>query len=488
MTNDLQELLASVPTGLFINGEFVDAESGSTFEVINPSTGTALAQVAAASASDAQRGFDAVCQAQAEWAATPARERSEILHRTYEYLLEHEDELTLLQSAELGRALADSRAEVAYGAEFFRWFAEEAVRIRGDYRHAPGGDARLVTVRQPVGPCLAITPWNFPLAMGARKIAPALAAGCTIAIKPASKTPLTMLFLAQALREAGLPKGLLSVLPTADSANVSALLEDPRLRKFTFTGSTQVGQELAAQASKRSINTSLELGGNAPYVVFEDADIDAAAKAVAVAKMRGAGQVCIAANRFLVQESIKDEFVERVVKVIQEFTLGPGTAESSDYGPLSGKDQVDKVTELVDDALDHGAQRLLGDSLPEGLDNGGYYYPATVLTNVGEGARIHSEEIFGPVVVVDTFSDEGEALAKANDTQFGLAAYVFTQDMDRALRVAEGIEAGMVAVNKGGLSNAAAPFGGVKESGLGREGGFEGIDEYLETKFIALPL
>lgn len=487
-TTVLDTVLGSAPTGLFIDGAFVDASDSGTFEVINPSDGTVLTRVASATGEDARRALDSVSAAQGEWAATPARERSEILRRAFELISSHEEEFTYLQSAELGRALPDSRAEVTYGAEFFRWFAEEAVRVRGDYRHSPAGNARLLVHHQPVGPCLAITPWNFPLAMGARKIAPALAAGCTMIIKPASKTPLTMLYLAKMLKEAGLPDGVLAVLPTGSSSRVSALLDDPRLRKLTFTGSTEVGQMLAAKAAEHSMRVSLELGGNAPYIVCEDADLDLAAEAVAVAKMRGAGQVCIAANRFLVHSSIRDEFVARAVKVMESFRLGRGTDEGVTYGPLSGADQLEVVSSLVDDALERGASRPLGGALPSGLPEGGFYYPTTVLTDIPESAPILSTEIFGPVLAVATFDTDEEALTIANNTPFGLAAYLFSENLGRALSMAEGIEAGMVAVNKGALSDPAAPFGGVKESGLGREGGFEGIHEFLEPKFISLPL
>lgn len=481
-------LLASAPKGLFLDGDFVDSSDSGTFEVINPSDGTVLTEVASATPADVGRALDLACSVQAEWAATPARERSEILRRAFELIIGHTEELTWLQSAELGRALPDSRAEVTYGAEFFRWFAEEAVRVRGDYRHSPAGNARIIVHHQPVGPCLAITPWNFPLAMGARKIAPALAAGCTMIVKPASKTPLTMLYLAKLLHEAGLPDGVLAVVPTASSSRVSALLDDPRLRKLTFTGSTEVGQMLAEQAARHSLRVSLELGGNAPYIVCEDADLDLAAEAVAVAKMRGAGQVCIAANRFLVHADVREEFVARAVKVMESFRIGRGTDEGVTYGPLSGADQLETVSALVDDALSRGASRPLGGSLPEGLPEGGFYYPTTVLTDIPAGAEILSTEIFGPVLAVATFDTDDEAVEMANDTPFGLAAYLFSENLERALSLAERIEAGMVAVNKGALSDPAAPFGGVKESGLGREGGFEGIHEYLEPKFISLPL
>lgn len=486
-STNLAELIESLPKGLFIDGQFQDAEDSATLDVINPSDGSVLAKVAAGSAADARRGLDSIVAAQKSWAATPARERSEILRTAFTLLTERAETLAQIMSAELGRALPDSRGESAYGAEFFRWFAEEAVRISGDYRHNPAGNARIVVHRQPVGPVVAVTPWNFPLAMGARKIAPALAAGCTIIVKPASKTPLTMLYLAQVLKEAGLPDGVLAVVPTGSARDFSALLDDPRVRKLTFTGSTEVGQTLAAQAAKHSLNVSLELGGNAPYVVFEDADLDVAAEAVVAAKMRGAGQVCIAPNRFLVHSSVKEEFLDKVEGLLREFRVGPGTDPDSTYGPLSGDDQVETVSRLVDDAVQRGATRRMGE-LPAGLPEDGSYYPITILSDIPAEAEIHREEIFGPVVAVTTFDDDDEAICLANDTPFGLASYVFSRDLSRALDAAERIEAGMVAVNKGALSDPAAPFGGVKESGNGREGGFEGIDEYLETKFISLPL
>lgn len=488
MTQATEFDITAFDTGLFIGGEFVDASDRETFDVINPSDGTVLASVASASESDATRALDLAAGAQLQWAQTPARTRSEILYRAYELLMANADKLAWLQSMELGRALPDSLAEVSYGAEFFRWFAEEAVRIRGDFRPSPAGNARIIVTQQPVGPTLAITPWNFPLAMGTRKIGPALAAGCTIIVKPASKTPLTMLFLARVLKEAGLPDGVIAVLPTAHANNVSGLLEDPRLRKLTFTGSTQVGQMLAEKAARHSLKVSLELGGNAPYVVLDDADIELAANAVAVAKMRGAGQVCIAANRFLVHESIREEFVAKVADVMRSFTLGRATDPGVTFGALSGDDQVETVTNLVNDALSKGATSVLPAGLPVGLPAGGSYYPATVLDNVPAAAAIANSEIFGPVVAVQSFSTVEEAIAIANDTPFGLAAYVFGRDLGRAIKVAERIEAGMVAVNKGGISDPAAPFGGVKESGLGREGGFEGIFEYLEPKLISIPL
>jgi len=487
-TQSVQEridyLMSYTPTGLFMNGDYTDASDGGTFAVYNPSTGAELAQVASATAEDARRALDTAVDKQAEWAAMSTRERSEILYRTYELLLDVTSELSLLQSLELGRALPDCQAEVAYAAEFFRWFAEEAVRVRGDFRPSPTDNARFLVTQQPVGPVLAVTPWNFPLAMGARKLAPALAAGCTAIVKPASKTPLTMLYLAVVLRESGLPDGVLSVLPTANASVISDLLDDPRLRKLTFTGSTEVGQQLAAKAAQHTTRVSLELGGNAPYIVLDDAAVDLAAREVAVAKMRGAGQVCIAANRFLVHESLVDEFVPAVVEQMKSFTMGPGYEDGVTLGALSGPDQVDSVAELVDDAIVAGATLCLGGIREEGE---GSFYPATVLTEVPAESRIAKEEIFGPVVAIQTFSTDAEAIRLANDTHFGLAAYVFSESLERALNVAESLEVGMVSINKGALSDPAAPFGGVKESGFGREGGFEGIREFLETKLISIP-
>lgn len=484
-----QEILKDVPTQLFLGGQWTDGASGETLDVINPADGQVLTSVASADEADARRALDLAAAAQEDWAARPARERSEILVKAFNLCHEHSEKLAYLMSLELGRALPDSRAEVAYSAEFFRWFAEEGVRVRGDYRIAPSGNARIVVTHHAVGPVLAVTPWNFPLAMGTRKLGPALAAGCTVVCKPASKTPLTMLYLGKLLKEAGVPDGVVSILPSKKASNVSAILDDARVRKLTFTGSTEVGQMLAEKAAKHSMKVSLELGGNAPYIVLSDADVATAAKAVAVAKMRGGGQVCIAANRFLVHEDVKEEFVQGVVEEMKAFRMGPGTDEKTTLGPLSGEDQLDKVSSLVDDAKSKGAtvllggeRGLIGENNPEG-----YFYPATVLSDVSAECDLANEEIFGPVVAVQTFSDDKEAIRMANDTPFGLAAYVFGET-GHALAVAEKVEAGMVAVNKGGLSDPAAPFGGVKESGLGREGGFEGIHEFLETQFISLPL
>ncbi|WP_067886334.1 NAD-dependent succinate-semialdehyde dehydrogenase [Nocardia vaccinii] len=479
-----RELLASVPTQLWIGGP-VDATGGATFPVENPATGETLAEVADATPEDAVRALDAAVAVQDEWAATPARQRGEILRAVYERIIEHTEDFALLMTLEMGKALPESRNEVRYGAEFFRWFSEEAVRIHGRYQTAPTGTGRIMVHKQPVGPCLAITPWNFPLAMGTRKIGPALAAGCTIIVKPASATPLTMLLLAQLCRDAGLPDGVLSVITSRRSGAVTApLINDPRLRKLTFTGSTEVGKKLVESSAHGLLRTSMELGGNAPFVVFDDADIDAAVEGAMLAKLRNGGEACTAANRFHVHNSVIEEFTQKFVTAVQRTTLGPGADPDTTLGPLINADQLDTVSELVDDAVSKGAQVRTGGKAPGGP---GYFYPATVLVDVPSNARILSEEVFGPVAPIIGFDTEEQGLAAANDTEFGLVAYVYTRDLDRALRIAEGLESGMVGINRGVISDPAAPFGGVKASGFGREGGTEGIEEYLSTKYIALP-
>ncbi|WP_435590429.1 NAD-dependent succinate-semialdehyde dehydrogenase [Nocardia sp. bgisy118] len=479
-----RELLQSVPTQLWIGGP-VDAEGGATFPVHNPATGEVLIEVADASPQDAVRALDAAAAVQAEWAATSARERGEILRAVFEQITARAEEFALLMTLEMGKALPESRNEVRYGAEFFRWFSEEAVRVHGRYLHAPSGTGRIMVHKQPVGPCLAITPWNFPLAMGTRKIGPALAAGCTMIVKPASETPLTMLLLAQLCREAGLPDGVLSVITTSRSSAVTGpLLEDPRLRKLTFTGSTEVGKKLVQQSAHGLLRTSMELGGNAPFVVFDDADIDAAVQGAMLAKLRNGGEACTAANRFHVQNGVLDEFTAKFAEAMtNSVTMGPGTDPETTLGPLINEDQLTTVSELVDDAVAAGARVRLGGKAPGGP---GWFYPATILSDVPPQARILREEVFGPVAPIVGFETEEEGLAAANDTEFGLVAYVYTRTLDRALRVAEGLESGMVGVNRGVISDPAAPFGGVKASGFGREGGIEGIEEYLSTKYIAL--
>ncbi|MEU1956389.1 NAD-dependent succinate-semialdehyde dehydrogenase [Nocardia rhamnosiphila] len=478
------EVLASVPKQLWIGGP-VDATGGGTFAVHNPANGEVLAEVADGSPEDAVRALDAAVAVQAEWAATPARERGEILRTVFERITARAEEFALLMTLEMGKALPESRNEVRYGAEFFRWFSEEAARIHGRYLHAPSGTGRILVHKQPVGPCLAITPWNFPLAMGTRKIGPALAAGCTMIVKPASATPLTMLLLAKLCAEAGLPDGVLSVITSRRSGAVTQpLLDDPRLRKLTFTGSTEVGRTLVEKSAAGLLRTSMELGGNAPFVVFDDADIDAAVEGALLAKLRNGGEACTAANRFHVHRAVVEEFTEKFVAAINsQVRLGPGTDPDTTLGPLVSEDQLNTVADLVDDAVGAGASVRVGGKAPGGP---GWFYPATVLTDIPAQARILREEVFGPVAPIVAFDTEEEGLVAANDTEFGLVSYIYTRDLERALRVAEGLESGMVGVNRGVISDPAAPFGGVKASGFGREGGTEGIEEYLSTKYIAM--
>jgi succinate-semialdehyde dehydrogenase / glutarate-semialdehyde dehydrogenase len=469
---------------LFIAGGWRPASSGATFAVEDPATGLTLCEVADAGADDARAALDAAVHAQPDWAAHPPRERGEILRRAYERITDRTDELALLMTLEMGKPLTESRAEVAYAAEFFRWFAEEAVRIDGRFAVAPDGRSRLLTMRQPVGPCLLITPWNFPMAMATRKIGPAVAAGCAMVVKPAQLTPLSMLAVAQILEEVGLPPGVLNVI-TASSAStvVDPLLADARLRKLSFTGSTDVGRKLIAGAAEQVLRVSMELGGNAPFLVFEDADLDAAVDGAVVAKMRNMGEACTAANRFHVARPVAEEFGERLAERLGGLRIGRGTDDGVDVGPLIDHDACRKVTELVDDAVAKGAAVLTGG---ESVDGDGHFYRPTVLTGVSPDARVLREEIFGPVAPIAVFDGEDGAVAAANATEVGLVAYLFTRDLDRALRVSEALETGMVGLNQGMVSNPAAPFGGVKQSGLGREGGAEGIGEYLSTKYVAI--
>ena len=480
--HDIQRLLSSVPTGLWIGGE--ERPGSSTFDVLNPATDEVLTPIANATAADAIAALDAACAVQQSWAATPARERGEILRAVFEAIIARADDFATLMTLEMGKVVAESMGEVKYGAEFFRWFAEEAVRIAGRYTPSPAGTGRIVVTKQPVGPCYAITPWNFPLAMGTRKIGPALAAGCTMIVKPAQETPLTMMLLAKLMADAGLPAGVLSVLPSNKPREVTtALIDDGRLRKLTFTGSTGVGKALVKQASDKLLRTSMELGGNAPFVVFDDADVDAAVEGAMLAKMRNGGEACTAANRFYVAAPLLDDFTDRFVKKMGELNIGNGLDPSAKLGPLINPNQLTTVQDLVDDAVAKGATVAIGGQAPGGPGN---FYPATVLTNVPANARILKEEVFGPVAPIVGFDTEEQGIAAANDTEYGLAAYIWTESLDRALRVAEAVEAGMVGVNRGVISDPAAPFGGVKESGFGREGGSEGIDEYLDVKYIAL--
>ncbi|MDQ3276572.1 MAG: NAD-dependent succinate-semialdehyde dehydrogenase [Actinomycetota bacterium] len=474
----------AVHSQLFIGGQWRGAEGGKTFGVEDPSTGNVLAEVADAGVADGEAALDAAVAAQQDWGRTPPRDRGEILRRAFELITERADDLALLMTLEMGKPLAESKAEITYGAEFFRWFAEEPVRIAGRWSTAPDGASRLLTMKQPVGPCLMITPWNFPLAMGTRKIGPAIAAGCTMVMKPASLTPLSMLALAGILTEAGLPHGVLNVVTTSSTGAVmEPLIRDPRLRKLTFTGSTEVGRTLVEQSAEGLLRVSMELGGNAPFLVFDDADLDAAVDGAMLAKMRNVGEACTAANRFIVQESVAEEFSDRMAERMASLRVGRGTEDGVDVGPLVDAKQRDKVAELVDDAVQSGATVACGGKASDGP---GYFYPPTVLTDVPGDARMSREEIFGPVAPIFGFTAEEDAVAMANDTEFGLVSYVYTRDLSRSLRVAESLETGMVGLNQGMVSNVAAPFGGVKASGFGREGGVEGIEEYLETKYVAI--
>ncbi|GGL00016.1 NAD-dependent succinate-semialdehyde dehydrogenase [Mangrovihabitans endophyticus] len=469
-------------TDLFIGGKWVAAES--RFDVVDPASGAVIATVSDGSVADAGQAVDAAAAAATSWAATPPRARAEILRGAFELMTARAEELARLISRENGKALADARGEVAYAAEFFRWYAEEAVRGEGTVVTAPSGANRILVVRQPVGVCVLVTPWNFPAAMATRKIGPALAAGCTVVLKPASDTPLTALAMAAMLAEAGVPDGVVNVLPSRRSgAVVSAMLHDPRVRKVSFTGSTEVGRVLLGQAADAVVNTSMELGGNAPFLVFADADLDAAIEGAMVAKMRNAGEACTAANRFYVHESVAQRFTQRLTERMAALRVGPGTAPDTQVGPLVNEDTVGKVDALVRDALAGGAVAATGGTRPAGP---GFYYPPTVLTGVAPDAAILREEIFGPVAPIVTFASEAEAIELANDTEYGLVAYVYTADLSRGLRVSEAIEAGMVGLNRGLVSDPAAPFGGVKQSGVGREGGHEGMLDYLESKYIAV--
>ncbi len=478
-------VVEQAPKQLYIGGEWRDGSKG-TLEVEDPSTGDPLCEVADASVEDAGAALDAAVDASPEWSRHPPRERAEILRRAFEAIVARGEELALLMTLEMGKPLKESRAEIAYGAEFLRWFSEQAERIDGRYAVAPNGQGRLLTMKQPVGPCLLITPWNFPLAMGTRKIGPAIAAGCTMVVKPAHQTPLSMLMLVQILEQAGLPKGVLNLITASSSSEAMApLIADPRLRKLSFTGSTEVGRKLMSQASQNLLRLSMELGGNAPFLVFDDADVDAAVQGALIAKMRNVGEACTAANRFHVAAPVANEFAQKLADKIGAMKVGRGTEDGVEVGPLIDDSQRLKVSDLVQDALGKGARALLGGDARHGA---GYFFDPTVLADVPADAALLKEEIFGPVAPVKRFADEDEAIAAANDTEYGLVAYVYTSDIKRALRVVERLETGMVGLNQGMVSNPAAPFGGIKQSGFGREGGPEGIEEYLEIKYVAVNL
>ena len=477
-------LIRDVPTGLFIGGAWIDTPE--TIDVENPATGEALTSVADASPEQGMLALDAAVAAQESWAATDPRDRGEILRKAFELLHARADDFALLMTLEMGKPLAEARGEVTYGAEFFRWFSEEAVRISGRYSVAPSGGTRLLTMKQPVGPVFAITPWNFPLAMGTRKIGPALAAGCTVVVKPAAQTPLTTLALAALLTEAGVPDGVVNVITTSRSGAVSEpIIRDPRLRKLTFTGSTPVGRKLIEQSAQQVLKVSMELGGNAPFLVFADADLDKAVAGAMLAKMRNIGEACTAANRFIVHESVAEEFAQKLAEKMGAMKVGPGIDDGVQVGPLIDRAAIEKVSALVADATDRGAKVLTG---AKTVGDKGYFYAPTVLTDVPDSADLFAEEIFGPVAPIITFSSDEEGIALANRTEFGLVGYAFTENLSKAIRVAEALETGMVGLNQGIVSNPAAPFGGVKASGIGREGGAEGIEEYLETKYVGIAL
>jgi succinate-semialdehyde dehydrogenase / glutarate-semialdehyde dehydrogenase len=478
-------LLARVPGQLFIGGAWVDSTSGRSIDVRDPATGLVLKTIADASVDDAKRAMDAAAETQASWASTAPRVRGEILRGAFDLLQERLEDFALLMTMEMGKPLAEARGEVGYGGEFLRWFSEEAVRIHGRYGTSPEGTGRMIVTQVPVGPSYLITPWNFPLAMATRKIAPALAAGCTAIVKPAALTPLTTLYFAKLLQDAGLPDGVLGVLTTSTSGEItSPILADPRLRKLSFTGSTPVGVALLKEAANNVLRTSMELGGNAPFLVFEDADLDKAVDGAMLAKFRNIGEACTAANRFIVHESIADEFAKRVAERVKAFKIGRGTEDGVTIGPLINEAAVAKASSLVADAVKRGATLLVGGSAVSGA---GTFFEPTVVSGVQPGSDILREEIFGPVLSIIPFTDEADAVTKANDTEYGLVGYVYTKDLARGQRLIESLQTGMMGLNVGVVSNAAAPFGGVKQSGLGREGGSEGINEYLSTKYTLTP-
>jgi succinate-semialdehyde dehydrogenase/glutarate-semialdehyde dehydrogenase len=483
---DPVDILAPEHRRLRVGAEWREATGRATFSVDDPATGKAIADVPDATVEDGLAALDAACEAKGAWAATPPRQRSDLLMATYHGLVERSEEVARLITLEMGKPLAESRAEVRYGAEFFRWFAEEGVRVEGRYNVAPGGGYRVLTVPKPVGPCVFVTPWNFPLAMGARKIAPALAAGCTTVTKPAAQTPLTMLLLARIMEEVGVPPGVVNVITTQAAGEVvSALLADRRTRKVSFTGSTRVGRILLAQAAENVLRTSMELGGNAALIVCADADLDVAVEGALVAKMRNIGESCIAANRIYVEEPVREEFTARFAERMSALSVGAGSEDGVDVGALIDEASVEKLERLVADAVGRGARVLVGGERPVGP---GYFYPPTVLVDVPQDAQVLEQEIFGPVAPIVSFASDEEVIARANDTEHGLVGYVFTRDLGRALRFAERLETGMLGINRGLISDPSAPFGGVKQSGIGKEGSHEGILEYLDLTYAAVDL
>jgi succinate-semialdehyde dehydrogenase/glutarate-semialdehyde dehydrogenase len=483
-TTDLAAVTGlDVPTGLLIGGEWTPGSDG-TLAVTDPATEDPIAQVASATPEDALAAVAAAHEALPRWAATSPRERGECLRRAHALMMERSEAIARLMVLENGKALPDARGEVIYAAEFFRWFAEEAVRIDGGVMTAPSGTNRIMVLRQPVGVSVLVTPWNFPAAMATRKIGPALAAGCTVVLKPARETPLCALAIAELLREAGVPDGVVNVVCTTSSGKVvAAMLADPRVRKLSFTGSTEVGRVLLSTAAETVTNCSMELGGNAPFLIFDDADLDAALDGAFLAKMRNGGEACTAANRFYVHDRVADEFTARFAERLGKLAVGPGLDDGTDLGPLVNEDTRSKVARLVEEAAGAGGKVVTGGRAP---DRRGYFYLPTVLGDVVPNAGILGTEIFGPVAPVVRFSDEDEAIGYANDTEYGLVSYLYTADLRRALRVSEALETGMVGINRGIVSDPAAPFGGVKQSGIGREGGHDGLLEFTETKYIAV--
>jgi succinate-semialdehyde dehydrogenase/glutarate-semialdehyde dehydrogenase len=481
---DEKRVLDMVPRGIYINGVWKDAADKKTLDVIDPATGKTLVAIADAAPADGLAAIDAAAAAQEAWAKTAPRERAEILRAAFEKVTAMADDFALLMSLEMGKPFAEAKGEVAYGAEFLRWFSEEAVRVTGRYGTAPDGKNRIMVLKRPVGPSLFITPWNFPLAMATRKMAPAIAAGCTMVLKPAALTPLTSMLFVKVLEDIGLPKGVINVVQTTRAGEVTGpIIKDERLRKLSFTGSTGVGRRLIADSADRVLRTSMELGGNAPFLVFEDADLDKAVEGAMAAKLRNMGEACTAANRFIVHESVAAEFSKKFAEKMSALKVARGTEDGANIGPLIDEKSRAGVHALVSDAVSKGAKVLTGGAVPTGE---GYFYPPTVLADVSANAEILKEEIFGPVAPVITFKTEDEAVKLANSTEYGLIAYAFTQNLNRGLRLAERLEVGMFGLNAGVISNPAAPFGGVKASGLGREGGFEGIEEYLETVYVGI--
>src|SRR6266849_1580585 len=477
-------LLGNVPTDLWIGGKWKKSSDGARFDVIDPASEQKIASVASASVDDAKAALDAAQGAFPAWAAKKPRERGEILRKTYELIIRDAERLAKLITIENGKALSDSRGEVAYAAEFFRWFAEEAVRNIGGLSRAPASGARIVVQHKPAGVAVLVTPWNFPAAMATRKIGPALAAGCTVVLKPASDTPLTMLALMPILEEAGVPAGVVNVIPARSSGKVvSTMLHDMRVRVVSFTGSTEVGRKLLHEAADNVVKPAMELGGNAPFIVFQDADIDAAIDGAMIAKMRNMGEACTAANRFYVHEKIHDAFAKKLTDKMSSLKMGNGLDDGVALGPLVNADARKKVVELVGDAVGKGAKILTGGKSPSGP---GHFYPPTVLDKVPDGANMLREEIFGPVAAIQTFRSDDEAVKRANDTEYGLVAYLYTKDLSRGMRVSEQLDFGMIGLNRGLVSDPAAPFGGMKQSGIGREGAHEGLMEFMETQYISV--